>query len=155
LVASQTAHVSYPPPEFVSDPRPKISKGSRRSSKPFVDRSYLKTAAEAPGYGTRPPLNPAPVEFLPEAQSAPNLPYFVTRTRSHELPVYEDEKRGGNLELTYVKKVDGNLPLLRDALRERLNLDSKHAIVNDRTRHVVLKGHYKQEVLQFLRERRF
>jgi large subunit ribosomal protein L49 len=95
------------------------------------------------------------VEFLPEEQSAPNLPYFVTRTRAHELPIYEDAKRGGNLFLTYVKKVDGDLTALRDVLREKLSLDEKHVIINARTRHVIIKGHYKQEVIQYLRERRF
>jgi large subunit ribosomal protein L49 len=54
-----------------------------------------------------------------------------------------------------VKKVDGSLQALRDALRQKLGLDAKHAIINDRTRHVVIKGHFKQEVVKYLRERRF
>jgi large subunit ribosomal protein L49 len=54
-----------------------------------------------------------------------------------------------------VKKVDGSLTALRDVLREKLNLDEKHVIINARTRHVIIKGHYKQEVVQYLRERRF
>ena len=102
---------------------------------------------------------PGPVTPLPEEQSAPNLPYFVSRTASNELPVYSDFKRGGNLKLTLVRKVSGEVGVLRDALREVLKasvgLDKDRVVVNERTRQVVIKGEYKPLVLRFLRERRF
>ena len=83
-----------------------------------------------------PPLNPEPVEFLAESECAPNLPYFVTRTRNHELPIYQDRKRGGNLLITYIKNVDGGLSLLRNAIRDLLNVPEENVVMNERTRQV-------------------
>jgi len=102
-----------------------------------------------------PPLNPAPVEFLAEAECAPNLPYFVTRTRNQELPVYQHRKRGGNLIVTYIKKVDGELHTLRDTIRQLLDVPEENVVMNERTRQVVIKGHHKFVIEKFLRERRF
>jgi len=73
--------------------------------------------------------------------------------------VYHDVKRGGNLKLTLVRKVDGKVEALRDELRTTLGtsvgLDQDRVVVNGVTRQVVIKGHYKMEVERFLRERRF
>ncbi len=73
--------------------------------------------------------------------------------------MYHDVKRGGNLKLTLVRKVDGKVEALRDELRTTLGtsvgLDQDRVVVNGVTRQVVIKGHYKMEVERFLRERRF
>jgi large subunit ribosomal protein L49 len=105
---------------------------------------------------------PEPVTPLPEAESAPNLPYFVTRTQNNELPVYSDYKRGGNLKLTLVRKVSGDPSALRDALRRELrdmmggeSVARERVVVNERTRQVVIKGLVRDQVVRFLRERRF
>lgn len=98
---------------------------------------------------------PEPVEFLPEHQCAPNLPYYVSRTKSNELPIYHDWKRGGNLKLTTIRKIDGRPETLRDDLMGLLRLQREDAVVNGITGHVVLKGHHKVEVEKFLRARRF
>lgn len=92
---------------------------------------------------------------LPEDQSAPNLPYFVTRTPSNELPVYTLAKRGGNLKLTRVRKIDGKTESLRDELRTALGLREEEGWINRITGQIMLKGWWKGEVVQFLRERRF
>jgi large subunit ribosomal protein L49 len=73
--------------------------------------------------------------------------------------VYSDFKRGGNLKLTLVRRVSGEVGVLRDALREVLRasvgLEKERVVVNERTRQVVIKGEVKSVVLRFLRERRF
>lgn len=83
------------------------------------------------------------------------MPYYVTRTSSNELPIYTLRKRGGNMLLTRVKKIDGDVEALRDELRSTLGLEQKQVVVNALTRHVLLKGHRKPEVERFLRERMF
>ncbi|KAK5173013.1 uncharacterized protein LTR77_003135 [Saxophila tyrrhenica] len=158
LLASRTASATYPPRHVPSLPRPKISKASRRAAHPPKERQY--PTRQHP-YATPTPhrLRPEPVTPLPEKQSAPNLAYFVNRTRSNELPVYTDSKRGGNLKLTLVRKVDGEVETLRNDLRrmlgKRVGLEDERVVVNGVTRQVVIKGHYKPEVEKFLRERRF
>ena len=154
LVASRTASPSYPPPSMKSMPRPKESRASRRTSHPPKERHYpTRQPTHTPPTPVK--LIPEPVEPLPPAQCAPNLPYFITRTPSNELPVYTLRKRGGNMKLTRVKKIDGDAEALRDQLRETLGLEEKMCVVNGLTRHVMLKGHHKPAVDRFLRERMF
>ncbi|KAF2864189.1 hypothetical protein K470DRAFT_209660 [Piedraia hortae CBS 480.64] len=150
LVASKTASPSYPPPSN-SLPRPKESRASHRTSHPRPVRAYPTRQQTHEGV-QRSKLAPEPVDFLPAEHSAPNLPYFVMRTRNGELPIYQQRKRGGNLELTEIKKVDGRVEALKERLWQDLGLKGS---INPVTRHVVLDGHHKQRVLRYLRERRF
>ena len=157
LVASRTASPTYPPQSMKSDPRPKLSRASRRTAHPRPKRPYpTRQPTHAPVQAQK--LAPEPIVPLPEDQSAPNLPYFITRTRSNELPVYTDLKRGGNLKLTLVRRVSGQVEALRDGLRESLGLlgkDREKVVVNGLTGQVVIKGMVRGEVVRFLRERRF
>jgi large subunit ribosomal protein L49 len=73
--------------------------------------------------------------------------------------VYTDYKRGGNLHLTIVRKVDGDLVALRDELRgvlgQQVGMDPDRVVVNGLARQVVVKGLVKGVVERYLRERRF
>lgn len=154
LVASRTASPTYPPPSMRSNPRPKESHASHRSSHPKKERNYpIRSATHR--QPVVPKLIPEPVEPLAEHLCAPNLAYFVTRTPSNELPIYTLRKRGGNMRLTRVKKIDGKPEVLRDELKELLGLEEKDAVINRVTGHVVLKGHHRPKVERFLRERKF
>ena len=58
--------------------------------------------------------------------------------------------------MTRVRKIDGDASVLRDELRKALGLTKKEeCVVNPITGHVVLKGHFKDPVSRFLRERMF
>lgn len=135
-------------------PRPKESRASHRTKHPRPTRHY-PTRHPSHTAPTPPTLTPQPIEPLPEHQCAPNLPYFVTRTPSNELPVYTLRKRGGNLKMTRVKKVDGRVETLREELRGVLGVGEKDVVVNGVTGHVMVKGHWKPVIERFLRERRF
>lgn len=154
LIASRTASASYPPPSMKSLPRPKESRASRRTNHPRPIREY-PTRQPTHSPVASPLLTPSPIEPLPPTQCAPNLPYFVARTTNNELPVYLLRKRGGNLKLTLVRKVDGRPEALRDELTQSLGLQADQAVVNPVTKHVLLKGHQKMAVVKFLRERMF
>ncbi len=154
LRASRTASASYPPKSLKSLPRPKESRASRRTNYPRAERAY-PTRHPTHSPTPYPKLIPEPVSHLPSEQCAPNLAYFVTRTPSKELPVYQLTKRGGNMKLTRIRKIDGRPETLRDALRVELNLGEKEAVFNAVTRQVVLKGFWKKEVDLFLRRRMF
>ncbi|KAK5135030.1 hypothetical protein LTR08_005690 [Meristemomyces frigidus] len=154
LTASRSASPTYPPKSMKSLPRPKESRSSHRTKHPRPERAY-PTRHPTHTITAAPTLVPAPVEPLSSDQCAPNLPYFVTRSPSNELPIYTLKKRGGNLKMTRVKKVDGQVEALRTALVEALGLPEKECSVNPITRHVMMKGHLKPQVEKFLRERMF
>ncbi|SMR63829.1 unnamed protein product [Zymoseptoria tritici ST99CH_3D1] len=152
LRASRYAPESYPPPSMRSNPRPKESKASRRTAHPTKERPYptRRASHHQPDVSK---LIPEPVEPLNAEQCAPNLPYFVSRSANNELPIYTLRKRGGNLKMTRIKKIDGDRHILRDELKSLLK--NSDCVVNSVTGHIMIKGHHKPQVEKFLRERMF
>lgn len=152
LRASRAASESYPPSDMRSNPRPKVSKASRRTAHPTKQRHY---PTRRPSHHQPQPttLIPKEVEALKPEQCAPNLPYFVTRSANNELPIYTLRKRGGNLLMTRIKKVDGERAILRDELKSVLG--KKEVVVNQTTGHIMIKGHVKPVVEKYLKERLF
>ncbi|KAH9819832.1 Mitochondrial large subunit ribosomal protein (Img2) [Teratosphaeria destructans] len=154
LAASRAVSPVYPPPHMTSLPRPKKSRASHRTNHPRPIRPY-PTRHRTHHPVERQKLTADPVALLPAEECAPNLPYFVSRSRNNELPVYFETKRGGSLKQTRIKNVDGNPQALRDALSQYLGLEEKGAVVNPVNKHIVLKGSHKPLVEKFLRERMF
>ncbi|KAJ5888028.1 Phosphopantothenoylcysteine decarboxylase [Penicillium taxi] len=86
-----------------------------------------------------------------------NLPYFVRRTGSNQLPVYVVTKAGGTKQLTKIQKTEGDLDALRNDLALTLGVDvrSSDVSVNRLTGHIIVKGWRKPEIVDFLKERNF
>ncbi|KAJ0426140.1 mitochondrial large subunit ribosomal protein-domain-containing protein [Aspergillus carlsbadensis] len=92
-----------------------------------------------------------------------NLPYFVRRTPSNQLPVYLVTKAGGTKQQTKIQKTEGDLDSLRNDLARYLGLESgdpkgaksSDITVNRLNGHIVVKGWRKNEIKTFLLERNF
>lgn len=98
------------------------------------------------------------VPFTPATQ--PQIPltpplYHVGRSKTKNLPVYTDYKRGGNLHQTYVRKLTGDLQALRDELQSWLQKKDADITINTLTGMVVVKGHCKPQIEEFLKARGF
>lgn len=155
LIASMTADPAYPPSSMKSQLRPKDPHASRRASLPPKDRPY-PTRGDSHKAKVAEPLIPGAVKSLEPALCAPNLPYFVNRTRGNELPVYNERKGQGRTQLrTIVSKIDGNVEKLRNELRGRLALPDSDVVINPVNKHIHIKGHHKKIVQHHLWERRF
>ncbi|KAJ4291075.1 54S ribosomal protein img2, mitochondrial [Kalmusia sp. IMI 367209] len=94
----------------------------------------------------------------PRAANKPTLDlpppkYHVARSSNKNLPIYTDYKRGGNLHLTTIRKITGDLSALRDELRVFLNKKNEDVKINSLTQHVIIKGHHVPEITEFLRAR--
>ncbi|KAI0108777.1 mitochondrial large subunit ribosomal protein-domain-containing protein [Hypoxylon sp. NC0597] len=85
-----------------------------------------------------------------EPQKKARLPYFVGRNNLNNLGVYHKSKRGGNLKLTLLKNGDGDLQALKRDIKESLQLNDGDISVNSVTRQIVIRGHKKMQVLNFL-----
>ncbi|KAF1362311.1 hypothetical protein EJ07DRAFT_9697, partial [Lizonia empirigonia] len=79
--------------------------------------------------------------------------YHVARSAFKNLPIYSDYKRGGNLHLTTVRKITGDLHALRDELRAWLAKKDGDVSVNALTGHVVVKGRHTAQIAEFLKAR--
>ncbi|KAH7095574.1 mitochondrial large subunit ribosomal protein-domain-containing protein [Paraphoma chrysanthemicola] len=133
------------------------------ASSPANTQSALKQASipkRADAVPTPPPTSKPNTKASLKSTTppSPNLPlspprYHVSRSASKNLPIYTDYKRGGNLHLTTVRKITGDLSALRDELRVYLNKKNEDVKINDLTKHVIVKGHCKPEVQRFLEAR--
>lgn len=92
-----------------------------------------------------------------------NLPYFVRRTPSNQLPVYLVTKAGGTKQQTKIQKTEGDLEALRSDLSRALGLESGDSrgkkspdvTINRLNGHIIVKGWRKPEIQKFLLERNF
>ncbi|KAI0229310.1 39S ribosomal protein L49, mitochondrial [Lamellibrachia satsuma] len=63
---------------------------------------------------------PTPSGWVPPKESSQSLPYYVRRTRFHQLPIYLEILNGGNRKMTMVKKVNGDIWAFEAELRKYL-----------------------------------
>ena len=64
--------------------------------------------------------------------------YFVHRTASQELPVYQRREQGTKLT-TMVQKIDGDIIALRDQLKKELRIKEGHIAANMITKKIKIK----------------
>lgn len=83
------------------------------------------------------------------------LPYYVHRTPTGNLPVYQEIRSGGNRHQTRIRRVEGDLQFLIRQIHEALELDKKDIIFNSLTSQVVIKGREKERVLELFKYLRF
>ncbi|OJJ51583.1 hypothetical protein ASPZODRAFT_163393 [Penicilliopsis zonata CBS 506.65] len=106
-------------------------------------------------------IAPSSASSLQEAPlQLTNLPYFVRRTASNQLPVYLVTKAGGTKQQTKIQKTEGDLEALRDDLARALGLDSgskkgSDVTINRLNGHIIVKGWRKPEIQKFLEDRNF
>ncbi|KAF2129880.1 Img2-domain-containing protein [Dothidotthia symphoricarpi CBS 119687] len=111
---------------------------------PFSKAKTLKTTAREKRDAPTTTFQPATHIELPPPT------YHIARTNTKNLPIYTDYKRGGNLHLTTIRKITGDLSALRDELRVFLNKKNEDVRINALTGHVIVKGHCTGQVKQFL-----
>ncbi|KAI1305130.1 mitochondrial large subunit ribosomal protein-domain-containing protein [Xylaria venustula] len=88
---------------------------------------------------------------IPSAKTAPRqLPYYVGRNNLNNLGVYQKRRRGGNYKLTLLKYAEGDLAALKQDIRFALRLQYDEIAINSVTNHIVIKGHKRDEVVNFL-----
>ncbi|KAL5415316.1 hypothetical protein PMIN06_004337 [Paraphaeosphaeria minitans] len=102
---------------------------------------------------TKKPSKASPSAAQKTSLELPPPKYHVARSSSKNLPIYTDFKRGGNLHLTTVRKITGDLSALRDELRVFLNKKNEDVKINSLTSHVIVKGHHVPQITEFLKAR--
>ncbi|KAI9861502.1 MAG: hypothetical protein M1824_002394 [Vezdaea acicularis] len=97
----------------------------------------------------------AAVKVQVASKPPPTEKYFVSRSKSGNLPVYLQAKRGGNLRQTKIQKIEGDVSILQKQLIEALALSKDQVTINYLTKHIIIKGWKRQEVMDFLGSRNF
>ncbi|XP_057584449.1 39S ribosomal protein L49, mitochondrial [Hippopotamus amphibius kiboko] len=100
---------------------------------------------------------PTPSGWQPPRDPPPNLPYFVRRSRMHNIPVYKDITHG-NRQMTVIRKVEGDIWALQKDVEDFLSpLLGKTPItqVNEVTGTLRVKGYFDQQLKAWLLEKGF
>ncbi|KAL1885156.1 54S ribosomal protein img2, mitochondrial [Paecilomyces lecythidis] len=148
-----------------SPSRPSFSRTALpiQQSRTFLAKLTRRSPATAERHSS--PAPTTPVNPQTQAQAPPlqltNLPYFVRRTPSNQLPVYLVTKAGGTKQQTKIQKTEGDLEALRSDLARALGLESGDSrkspdvTINRLNGHIIVKGWRKPEIQKFLLERNF
>ncbi|KAI0517773.1 mitochondrial large subunit ribosomal protein-domain-containing protein [Xylaria bambusicola] len=116
----------------------------------FPGHFSIRTIAIATDVTTSIP-EPATTPSTSEAKAPRVLPYFIGRNNFGAIPAYHREKRGGNLKLTILKRAEGDLMALKQDLKAALQLSDDEVSINSKTRHIVVDGHKRLQVLNFVK----
>uniref|UniRef100_UPI00358EA0B4 large ribosomal subunit protein mL49 n=1 Tax=Myxine glutinosa TaxID=7769 RepID=UPI00358EA0B4 len=130
--------------------------GFTRSPEDFVHVERLIPPSIVP----RPPKHaqyPTPSGWQPPCDPPPSLPYTVRRTRMHNPPVYE-RLRYLNQKVTTIRKIEGDIWELEKDIKTFLEQEKgeKPAIqVNEVTMIIAIKGHFGEDLKQWLFDKGF
>ncbi|XP_053417017.1 39S ribosomal protein L49, mitochondrial [Nycticebus coucang] len=100
---------------------------------------------------------PTPSGWQPPRDPPPDLPYFVRRSRMHNIPVYKDITHG-NRQMTVIRKVEGDIWALKKDVEDFLSpLLGKTPItqVNEVTGTLRIKGYFDEQLKVWLLEKGF
>ncbi|XP_020020511.2 large ribosomal subunit protein mL49 [Castor canadensis] len=100
---------------------------------------------------------PTPSGWQPPRDPPPNLPYFVRRSRMHNIPVYKDITHG-NRQMTVIRKVEGDIWALQKDVEDFLSpLLGKTPVtqVNEVTGTLRIKGYFDEQLKAWLLEKGF
>uniref|UniRef100_G3VB87 Large ribosomal subunit protein mL49 n=1 Tax=Sarcophilus harrisii TaxID=9305 RepID=G3VB87_SARHA len=120
----------------------------------FVERLIPPTGIPEP---PRHQSYPTPSGWQPPRDPPPNLPYFIRRSRMHNVPVYT-ELTHGNRKMTLIRKVEGDIWALQKDVEEFLTpLLGKTPVtqVNEVTGTLRIKGYFDQQLKAWLLEKGF
>jgi large subunit ribosomal protein L49 len=117
-----------------------------QQSRTFLAKLIRKSPATAHATRTATPS----VEGQASQTAAPplqltNLPYFIRRTSSNQLPVYLVTKAGGTKQLTKIQRTEGDLEALRTDLGRALGLECRKSkkindvTINQLNGHIIVK----------------
>lgn len=127
----------------------------------FVERlGRIKVAPQPRRRKAGEPIEKLPSGFVPPPETAPELPYFVARTRNHLLPVYYQLHSDPNECKTLVKQVTGDLWKLEEDLRSHLEALSGSnrrilSSVQEPDERIEFRGRYLHQVVDWLHAQGF
>ncbi|TRY99255.1 hypothetical protein DNTS_022817 [Danionella cerebrum] len=99
----------------------------------------------------------APSGWRAPSDTPPALPYMIRRSRMHNVPVYSDIKYG-NLEITIIRRIDGDIWALNKDVKEFLKglIGRELATqVNEMSGIIKIKGPYEKELKDWLMDKGF
>lgn len=97
-------------------------------------------------------------DWKPQADNLQQMPYFVSRTKNHMIPVYLRISRNNTKRLTVVRKIQGDIWLLEKELRGFLRAESSRPLrsqVNELSNYICFNGDHVNAIKYWLSKQNF
>ncbi|XP_063001741.1 large ribosomal subunit protein mL49 [Elgaria multicarinata webbii] len=120
----------------------------------FVERLIPPTQVPVPPKHGK---YPTPSGWRPPQDPPPDVPYFVRRSRMHNIPVYTDITHG-NRKMTVIRKIEGDIWALETEVKEfltELSGKTPSTQVNEVACSIRIKGYFDQELKTWLVDKGF
>ncbi|XP_033110584.1 39S ribosomal protein L49, mitochondrial-like [Anneissia japonica] len=101
---------------------------------------------------------PTPCGWSPPTGAPANCPYFIRRTRYHNIPVYTEIKKLGTQILTVVSHIEGDIWALANELKVYLQPFEEYDIpmqVHEYTKQIRYKGRFEEKLKEYLLRKGF
>ncbi|KAK0113778.1 hypothetical protein ONS95_014027 [Cadophora gregata] len=134
--------------KYLNLSRPALSQSTtlRYTSTSSTTTSTPTSSSSSPLASAQTPQSSSPSTYT---KTAPLKPYRLVRTPSNKLPIYLLWKAGGNKKLTRVRKIEGDVNMLKTDLQVALGMKEGDVTVNQLARQVIVKGHMKPQIEKF------
>lgn len=98
------------------------------------------------------PKDSYPSGWIPPKEEATTLPYFITRTKNAEIPIYLDITFRGQRKISIIKKIEGDIWLMNDEIKSYLKNKNNRYIqtrVHELGRFIEAKGDYVSDLREW------
>lgn len=95
------------------------------------------------------PKDQYPSGWIPPKEEAKNLPYFITRTKNSEMPIYLKQTFRGMRKISTVRKIEGDIWLMNDEIKSFLKKKHQKYVetrVHELGRFIEVKGDYVNDL---------
>lgn len=112
-------------------------------------------------FNTIPAVKPKdnyPSGWIPPKEEAKNLPFFIPRSRRHEIPIYLNVTYRGIRKITKIKRIEGDIWLLNDEIKSYLKEKNKRYVetrVQEVGRFIEVKGDFVNDLLEWAHSKGF
>ncbi|CAH4031661.1 probable 39S ribosomal protein L49, mitochondrial [Pieris brassicae] len=120
--------------------------------------SYVERLLPFEGIPKVTPKDCYPSGWIPRKEEASNLPYFLQRTKNEELSIYLDISCRGMRKISKIKKIEGDIWLLNDELKEYLKNRYNRYIesrVHELAKFIEFKGDYVNALKEWAHSKGF
>ncbi|KAM6435355.1 large ribosomal subunit protein mL49 [Liasis olivaceus] len=121
----------------------------------FVERLIPPTQVPVPPKHDQ---YPTPSGWRPPQDTPPDLPYFVRRSRMHNVPVYKDSSHHGSRKMTIIRKIEGDIWALENDVKTfitELSGRTPATQVSEIACSIHVKGYFDQELKTWLMDKGF
>ncbi|XP_041981319.1 probable 39S ribosomal protein L49, mitochondrial [Aricia agestis] len=91
------------------------------------------------------PKEKYPSGWIPPKEEAKNLPYFIARTKNHEVPIYLNRSYRGQRQISKIKHIEGDIWAMNDEIKAYLKNTHKRYVetrVHELGKFIEVKGDF-------------